>query len=227
MKIQLLSDIHLEYYDKYPGLNYFIEPKSPILVLGGDICYYKHKHFIPFFREASMSFEYIVFVPGNHEYYMKSYVDMNFDTFESVDIEMKKKLTIFKNVYFLQKDTVIINNIKFIGATLWYETFDKNQLNKGESNNFYAKLSENLRKFIKDNITIDSIYELFPYSSPKYDPDKALIDIQESTYNLNTRLSNLKKINKSLIRFQENSSSLNWEELQKISSELEDDYKDN
>ena len=33
MKIQLLSDIHLEYYDKYPGLNYFIEPTSPILVL--------------------------------------------------------------------------------------------------------------------------------------------------------------------------------------------------
>jgi hypothetical protein len=37
----------------------------------------------------------------------------------------------------------------------------------------------------------------------------------------------LKKINKSLNRFEENSSSLNWEELQKISAELEDDYKDN
>ena len=71
------------------------------------------------------------------------------------------------------------------------------------------------------------VYELFPYSGPKYDSDKALIEIKESTNNLNTRLSNLKKINKSLIRFQENSSSLNWEELQKISVELEDDYKDN
>ena len=72
-----------------------------------------------------------------------------------------------------------------------------------------------------------SIYKLFPYSSQKYDAEEALEEIQESLKNLNTRLSNLKKINKSLIRFEENSSSLNWEELQKISAELEDDYKDN
>ena len=87
--------------------------------------------------------------------------------------------------------------------------------------------SQNIRKFINDNITLSSVYELFPYSGPKYDPHEALIEIKESTNNLNTRLSNLKKINKSLIRFEENSSSLNWEELQKISAELEDDYKDN
>ena len=97
----------------------------------------------------------------------------------------------------------------------------------GESTDFSLSFSKDLRKFLNDNITITSIYQLFPYSSPKYDSDKALIEIQESTNNLNTRLSNLKKINKSLIRFQENSSSLNWEELQKISVELEDDYKDN
>lgn len=129
MKIQLLSDIHLEYYKTYPGLTHFIEPEAPVLVLCGDICYYKHEHFIPFFREASVGFEYVIFVPGNHEYYMKSYVDLNFNTFELADIEMRDNLSKFKNVYFLQKDTVVINNIKFIGTTLWYEKFDKNKLN--------------------------------------------------------------------------------------------------
>ena len=104
---------------------------------------------------------------------------------------------------------------------------DKHQLNAGDSNHLLYLLSENVRKFIYDNITLNSVYELFHYSSPKFDPDEALIEIKESTNNLNTRLSNLKKINKSLIRFEENSSSLNWEELQKISAELEDDYKDN
>ena len=103
----------------------------------------------------------------------------------------------------------------------------KHQVNERQSNDFLPLFNENIRKFINENITISSIYELFPYSNPKYDPDKALIEIKESTNNLNTRLSNLKKINKSLIRFEENSSSLNWEELQKISAELEDDYKDN
>ena len=96
-----------------------------------------------------------------------------------------------------------------------------------DSTDVLLSFSENLRKFINEFITLNSIYELFPYSGPKYDSDKALIEIKESTNNLNTRLSNLKKINKSLNRFEENSSSLNWEELQKISAELEDDYKDN
>ena len=104
---------------------------------------------------------------------------------------------------------------------------EKHQLNASKSNDLLNLCSENLRKFINDNITLSGIYELFPYSGPKYDQDKALIEIKESTNNLNTRLSNLKKINKSLIRFEENSSSLNWEELQKISAELEDDYEDN
>jgi len=107
------------------------------------------------------------------------------------------------------------------------DQIDKHQVNAGDSTDFLLSFSENLRKFLNDNITISSVYELFPYSDPKYDSDKALIEIKESTNNLNTRLSNLKKINKSLIRFEKNSSSLNWEELQKISAELEDDYKDN
>jgi DNA primase len=104
---------------------------------------------------------------------------------------------------------------------------DKHLANADESLDILPLFNENLRKFIKKNITISSVYDLFPYSDPKYDPDRALIEIKESTNNLNTRLSNLKKINKSLIRFEENSSSLNWEELQKISAQLEDDYKDN
>ena len=107
------------------------------------------------------------------------------------------------------------------------DKIDKHQVNEGESTDLFLSFSENLRKFLNDNITISSVYELFPYSDPKYDSDKALIEIKESTNNLNTRLSNLKKINKSLIRFEKDSSSLNWEELQKISAELEDDYKDN
>ena len=107
------------------------------------------------------------------------------------------------------------------------DQINKHLVNAGDSTDILLTFSENLSKFLNDNVTINSVYELFPYSGPKYESDKALIEIKESTNNLNTRLSNLKKINKSLIRFEENSSSLNWEELQKISAELEDDYKDN
>ena len=104
---------------------------------------------------------------------------------------------------------------------------NKEDTNSINSEDILAQFNNKLRKFIDENITIKSIYQLFPYSSPKYDAEKALIEIKESSNNLNTRLSNLKKINKSLNNFEENSSSFNWEELQKISNELEDDYKDN
>ena len=67
------------------------------------------------------------------------------------------------------------------------------------------------------------IYQLFPYSSSKYDSNQALIELKESCSNLNTRLLNLEKINKSLNSFVDNSTQLNWQELQKISKELNND----
>ena len=47
-----------------------------------------------------------------------------------------------------------------------------------------------------------------------------MVEIEESIKNLNTRLSNLKKINKSLDKLQENFSSLSWEELKNFSADL-------
>ena len=84
-----------------------------------------------------------------------------------------------------------------------------------------------IRQFLESKILHHSIYRLFPYSSQKYEPDATLKEIQESSKNLNTRLSNLKKINKSLITFEKDNTSLNWDELQKISRELEENFKDN
>ena len=103
----------------------------------------------------------------------------------------------------------------------------KDDINSIDTRVILEKFDDKLGKFIEANVTVDSVYQLFPYSNPKYDPERALIEIKESSNNLNTRLSNLKKINKSLNTFEENSSSLNWEELQNISKELEDDYKEN
>ena len=45
-------------------------------------------------------------------------------------------------------------------------------------------------------------------------------EIKESINNLNTRLSNLKKINKSLNEFEDNNSSLSWNELRNLTSEV-------
>ena len=80
-------------------------------------------------------------------------------------------------------------------------------------------------KYIKIlNECLDSsIYQIFPYASVKYDDEKAYEEVKESCQNLNTRLLKLKKINKSLDSFVNNSTQLNWEELQNMNLELSDD----
>lgn len=71
-----------------------------------------------------------------------------------------------------------------------------------------------------NKINQNSLLQLFPYSKKDYVPEETMVEIEESIKNLNTRLSNLKKINKSLDKLQENFSSLSWEELKNFSADL-------
>ena len=73
---------------------------------------------------------------------------------------------------------------------------------------------------IYEKTTDTSIFQLFPYVQKDFGKDNALKEIKESINNLNTRLSNLKKINKSLNDIDENSSSLTWDELKNITFKL-------
>ena len=70
------------------------------------------------------------------------------------------------------------------------------------------------------------IFTLFPYAQKQYNSSDALEEVRESVKNLNTRLLNLKKINKSLNEMTDNTSKLNWDELKKISADLYIDSED-
>ena len=83
------------------------------------------------------------------------------------------------------------------------------------TNNFSITFSEIYQKS-RDS----SIFQLFPYTNKDYDEEDALREINESINNLNTRLSNLKKINKSLNDIDINSSSMTWDELKNITYNL-------
>ena len=75
---------------------------------------------------------------------------------------------------------------------------------------------------IKESISID-ISQLFPYSRPSFDPQESLEEVLKSVKNLNTRLSYLKKINKSLNNFENESNQLNWDDLLTINLEILDE----
>ncbi len=88
-----------------------------------------------------------------------------------------------------------------------------------------SNLPEQIRETLKNSME-NRIFTLFPYAQKQYNSLDALEEVQESVKNLNTRLLNLKKINKSLNKMTDNTSKLNWDELKKISSDLYIDTED-
>jgi len=119
-------------------------------------------------------------------------------------------------LYSLLTQSKLLNNyqIEFLNFIHNSEFLDV-EIDKIDRSNFSNITSEIYEK-TKDN----SIFQLFPYVQQDYDSNHALKEIKESIKNLNTRLSNLKKINKSLNDIDVHSSSLTWDELKNITFNL-------
>lgn len=71
MKIQYCSDLHLEFKENKAFLRSNpLKPVGEILVLAGDVVPFvaadEHKDFFYF---VSGNFEFVYWLPGNHEYY--------------------------------------------------------------------------------------------------------------------------------------------------------------
>ena len=104
-KIGILSDLHLE----ASSIN-IVNPGWDILVLAGDISSEISLlgNFLSYYCPNDIP---IVYVLGNHEYEGKR--------LEDVVPKLKELLLDFPNVHLLQNESVIIDDIKFIGTTLW------------------------------------------------------------------------------------------------------------
>lgn len=111
MKIIYISDIHLEFLKKYPKIENK-DYENTILCLLGDIGYIRSEIYKEFINYCSKIFKKVLVIFGNHEFYDKCH------TIEENKNYIKENLK-FTNVYFLDNKSIIINNIKFIGCTLW------------------------------------------------------------------------------------------------------------
>lgn len=114
MKIQLVSDIHLEFFKE----NNFEIPSGEVLVLAGDIGYPKLKVYQDFLKQMSTQFEIIFLIAGNHEYYMSNSIK------ETENI-IKDFVSTLPNIIFLQKSSYLYKGVKFIGCTLWSNPTNK------------------------------------------------------------------------------------------------------
>jgi len=85
---RLFSDLHLE-FDNW-------RPSSPrnwddVLILAGDIAELKSKQLYDFLSWATDEHDYVLYVPGNHEYYQGVYPD-SWDNFASLGVTTMNNL---------------------------------------------------------------------------------------------------------------------------------------
>ena len=113
MKLALVSDVHLEFADWYP-----CNPdQADVLLLAGDIMLasdlngtYKSERFKEFLTNCKREYKDVIYIMGNHEHYNGDFATSHKLLREACDIN---------SIDFLDKEVATINNVTFIGGTLW------------------------------------------------------------------------------------------------------------
>lgn len=133
MKIAVTSDIHLEFGD----LDLVNDSGAQVLILSGDIMIAQDLHdhpasatltqaqimntlgtrrakaarFREFLLRVSERFEHVIYVAGNHEFYHGKWVQNIQD--------LRDECAVYPNIHFLERDTITINSVLFVGGSLW------------------------------------------------------------------------------------------------------------
>jgi predicted phosphohydrolase len=113
MKIRYVSDLHLEICPFVLPYDEEDNDDSSILVLAGDIAVSAKftDNMRRFFMNVSGRFKEVVYVPGNHEYY-------HGDITDAIQ-KLKDELSFLPNVKILDSEVHWIDDVAFVGATLW------------------------------------------------------------------------------------------------------------
>lgn len=133
LRIKLVSDLHLEFGD----IDITNDEGADVLILSGDICVADDLdcnipdfnpyspgsvdnmsrratssiRYIKFFERVSAAFSHVVYVAGNHEFYHGKWT-------KSLEI-LRNTLAKFPNIHFLECDVFKLEDVTFIGGTLW------------------------------------------------------------------------------------------------------------
>ena len=105
MRIQVVSDLHLEFHNLLPS----VAEGADVLVCAGDLAPIGAGT-VRYAAEEWAEARHILYVPGNHEFY-------------GADIDRARKQLAEECVRYgitlLDADAIVIDDVRFIGATLW------------------------------------------------------------------------------------------------------------
>jgi len=130
MRILLISDLHLDFFDCYSAERFiksFRANKADVVAFAGDLSGYE------FLKDAIKilceHFAEIIFVPGNHEFYMAPTKESVFELLENAQIK-------FPNFKFLYNSIYKKGKIRFLGTTLWFPETPQSLHNTFRINDF-------------------------------------------------------------------------------------------
>ena len=124
MKIAVCSDLHLEFGD----INLQNTDNADVLILGGDICVAadigrpdkdnlfegaRSHRVTDFFKRCSFQFPHVIYIMGNHEHYNGDFAT------SGNKIKSMLESNMLSNVYLLDKEIKTIDDVTFVGGTLW------------------------------------------------------------------------------------------------------------
>jgi Icc-related predicted phosphoesterase len=123
MKIALASDVHLEFGE----ISFENTENADVLILSGDICVaadlmvkddigffdknVRSEKYHKFFQECGERFPHVIYIMGNHEHYNGDY--------RNTITTLRDRLSYVRNLHILDKDTFVVDDVTFIGGTLW------------------------------------------------------------------------------------------------------------
>jgi 3',5'-cyclic AMP phosphodiesterase CpdA len=119
VKFQIASDLHIEFRNEhYVVASEYITPNADVLILAGDIGnLYKYNQLQRFLEDVSKLFQYVLYVPGNHEYYRVNGVpEVSFRTLTERLLKLEASID---NLYILNGGSVVIDDVCIAGCTLW------------------------------------------------------------------------------------------------------------
>lgn len=122
MIIRPMSDIHLEFDGLAPWRMPMLQGEyEMVLILAGDITANHNRWkdtpakdlYSPWIKDVCARHKAVIYVPGNHEHYSGH--------MENVEAHWRGMANHIDNLHFLNRDTVVVDGVRFIGCTMWTE----------------------------------------------------------------------------------------------------------
>lgn len=171
MKISYASDLHIE----FDYLSLQNKDNSDVLILAGDIIPIKYissdtNDILKFFEEISEQWKDVIIVIGNHEAYR--------GVIEETKSKLKSFIDQYLNIHVLENDYIEIDDIRFIGSTLWTNFYKNDPVAKETArvrmNDFKIIRTTGYRKFLPDD-SVKLHYKAYDYIRNNLNHDKVVL----------------------------------------------------